>query len=196
VFLSAMASLLNISFFQKYYEATTSNDGDLTSSVIGVALLASVANTFFGEWAFLPEVILASVSPMEPSKNGVADNPQLNETLADNQIIIPTTATAATSTSGTNTPMNLGNGSSDTVEPTRIATHCEDTQQRIAVEYGSLISCIDFGDQLGSLAAGPLVAVLGISRENGFLHLDHLILICALSSVIVTFGMLPLLWNK
>ena len=71
-----------------------------------------------------------------------------------------------------------------------------DDNKTIAMEYGTLISCIDFGDQLGSLTVAPLVAFLNISRENGFLNLDHLILICALTNMVVSLGLLPLLVER
>jgi hypothetical protein len=64
--------------------------------------------------------------------------------------------------------------------------------KNIAVKYGTLISCIDFGDQLGSLVAGPLVALLGISRENNFERLDQLILLCFLFNIL-SLGLLVLL---
>ena len=74
----------------------------------------------------------------------------------------------------------------------------EDNSERtIAMEYGTLISCIDFGDQLGSLTVAPLIAILNISRENHFLNLDHLILICSLTKMVVSLGLLPLLlWGE
>lgn len=56
--------------------------------------------------------------------------------------------------------------------------------QDIGVKYGTLISCIDFGDQLGSLVTGPLVAFLGISRENNFERLDQLILLCFIFNIL------------
>ena len=72
----------------------------------------------------------------------------------------------------------------------------EDQRLRIAIEYGTLVSCIDFGDQLGSLLAAPLVAAWQISRENGFLHLDRLIVFCSGANLVITLGLLPLLWTS
>jgi len=60
------------------------------------------------------------------------------------------------------------------------------------VEYGTLISCIDFGDQVGALLLGPLVAVLGISRENDWDHLDTLLQLCALT-MLLSIGLIGIL---
>jgi hypothetical protein len=70
--------------------------------------------------------------------------------------------------------------------------HADDTQAAVAMEYGTLISCIDLGGQLGALLGGPLVAILGISRENNFAQLDRLILVCSILSFL-SLGFLGLL---
>lgn len=67
-----------------------------------------------------------------------------------------------------------------------------ENSQNVAVEYGTLISCIDFGDQLGALLTAPLVALLGISRENNFHHLDLFVLLCSFFSLL-TVGLLGLI---
>ena len=70
--------------------------------------------------------------------------------------------------------------------------HADDTQAAVAMEYGTLLSCIDFGDQLGALLGGPLVAILGISRENNFAQLDRLLLVCSVLGFL-SLGFLGLL---
>ena len=47
------------------------------------------------------------------------------------------------------------------------------------IMYGSFISCIDFGDQIGAILSTPLVTALGISRDNNWHNLDSLIFICS-----------------
>mmetsp|Transcript_17701 Transcript_17701/g.38464 ORF Transcript_17701/g.38464 Transcript_17701/m.38464 type:complete len:719 (+) Transcript_17701:150-2306(+) len=47
------------------------------------------------------------------------------------------------------------------------------------MQYASFISCIDFGEQIGSWITVPIVASLDITRDNEFANLDHLILLCA-----------------
>lgn len=54
------------------------------------------------------------------------------------------------------------------------------SQGDVAMEYGSLVSCINFGDQIGALLAGPLISVIGMKRENNWQHLDVLVELCAL----------------
>jgi hypothetical protein len=52
------------------------------------------------------------------------------------------------------------------------------------MQYGTLISCIDFGDQIGSWLTVPLVAALGISRENEWENLDLLVLVTSALSLL------------
>lgn len=130
--LAAIASLSNLSVFKH----------SSSEHIFWIAVLVKGVTTFSGEWAFLPDVVLATTSL------SVKDG------------------TAAMSSSTTGAQRN----------------DVESTKKR-DIEYGTLISCIDFGDQIGSLITGPIVAVLGISRENEWKNLDHLIVLCSLASI-------------
>lgn len=59
----------------------------------------------------------------------------------------------------------------------------QEDRQAINVQYGTLISCIDFGDQLGALVLGALVAALDVSRENNWKHLDDLTQLCCVIGI-------------
>eukprot|EP00980_Cylindrotheca_fusiformis_P018678 scaffold6219_cov146-Cylindrotheca_fusiformis.AAC.13 len=130
--LAAVASLGNIGLFK---HATS-------EYIFWFALLVKVVTTFFGEWAFLPDVVLATTS------------------LSVSQVL----ETAVTSSTATQSDESA-------------------SRKQVDVEYGTLVSCIDFGDQIGSLVAGPIVAMLGTSRENGWKNLDDLVWICSLASI-------------
>jgi hypothetical protein len=153
--LAALASLSNLAV------------ANHTSShfVFWIALAAKVVSTFFGEWAFLPDVVLATKSV---SLGGRREERRVVVEVLPSQEAASTTA-------------NEDNN--------------EETTKKIAIEYGTLISCLDFGDQLGAFLAGPIVALLGISRENDFLHLNRFILLSSLASVL-SLGLLPLLGKK
>lgn len=135
--------------------------------VLVVALVAKFFGNFFYEWGFLPQVILATKSL---SLSSPQTRPQETRALGVDQD---------------------GDNERRSIQRTDGAE-----EHTIAMEYGSFISCIDFGDQLGSMAAAPLVALLDITRENDFLHLDRLILICVLLKMIVSVGLLHLLPKK
>ena len=177
--LASLASLLHISVFRIYQEDGESDaDGDDTTlpsrKLLLMAVLSKFVTTFFDEWAFLPELVLATTSVKVP-----ATSEQVNASeagiMSENPIVSNTPSHHDSSQNASNVD--------------------ENDQQRIAMEYGTLVSCLDFGDQLGSLLAVPLVAAWQISRENGFLHLDRLIVFCSVANVAVTIGLLPLLWN-
>jgi len=48
------------------------------------------------------------------------------------------------------------------------------------MQYASFLSCIDFGAQIGDWITIPIVASLGITRENHWNQLDKLIILCSI----------------
>lgn len=157
--LAGLSSWLNIAVYWKYEAvvSTTTDNDHIVKVMFGITALATAATTFFSEWAFLPEVILASVTAGR-NENDTRIQAQEGETQ-----------------SGVTT---------ESRHPSSVTT---------AVEYGSLIACIEFGDQLGSLAAAPIVTALGISREHNFQKMDEFLLICSISTIIGTIAFLPLI---
>ena len=166
-------SLGNVLFVRHVQQEEASGNnyfGEDTSSVslvtVGIALVTTMVATFANEWEFLPDVIIAttSISLEEQHSNYTHGQParQQQVTTDDSDL--------------------LGSGA-------RQASLQEDLLPMaqlpgdVAIQYGSLVACIDFGDQLGSLLAGPVVAILGISRENDWSNLDFFILICAACKV-------------
>ena len=190
VALASLASLLHIVVFRIYQsdgEANNGNNSALPSrKLLLVAILSKLLTTFFGEWSFLPELVLATTSVKVP----VSANPSQSAEAVDGRDSIIPRESAIISNAAIHEQIGESSNNSNI-----ISNVDGDDQKRIAMEYGTLVSCIDFGDQLGSLLAAPLVAVWQISRDNGFLHLDRLILFCSVANVAVTIGLLPLLWN-
>jgi hypothetical protein len=142
---------------------------------LGLILIVKSLTTLADEWKFLPDVVLATLSAVEDGKEEeVAASPQMETREAD---------TASTCS----LPRRRGGESND--EARGSDSHSLERD----LKYGSLISCIDFGEQLGSLLMGPLVAVLGVTRDGAqgrWVHFDRLIIVGALLSVMS----LLLLW--
>mmetsp|Transcript_16793 Transcript_16793/g.25382 ORF Transcript_16793/g.25382 Transcript_16793/m.25382 type:complete len:578 (+) Transcript_16793:269-2002(+) len=129
-------------------------------------LLVSCFTSFINEWEFLPSVILATTSINAGKSPEVNDNRRrLDELSFDSDSSLNTfqlyQRNVMASTQG-----------------------CYCGTSGTAIEYGALVSCIDFGDQIASWLTVPLVASLGISRENDWAHMDTLIVITALLSLI------------
>lgn len=139
--LASIASLGNIAIFRH----------SQSENLIVILIIFKSIETFFGEWEFLPDVVLATTSLSHLNNEAQPEFPL----------------------SGGSSGRRLKNNNT-------------------GVEYGSLVACIDFGDQLGALAAGPLVTALGVSRENNFAHLDQLVLLC-FAFKILSLGLLFLL---
>lgn len=119
----------------------------------GVVILIQGVVNWTGTWNFLPDVILATTSVKHSDGRRSLSLPA-RETQSPEE------------------------GGEDRSDPD---SH-ESVQERHNrnMQYGTLISCIDFGDQLGALVLGAMVASLDVSRENNWDHLDDLIQYCAL----------------
>eukprot|EP00536_Pseudo-nitzschia_multiseries_P014519 jgi/Psemu1/320675/estExt_fgenesh1_pm.C_7190001 len=202
IVLASLASLVNIAVVRAYWhskedEEVEGGDGDagpMSTRLLLVVVVSKIVTTFFEEWAFLPELVLATTSvslPMTPAassgNNGggpTAERALLTRANSQELELGPMPAVSASPRETRDENLHRSND------------NYNHNDKRIAMEYGTLVACIDFGDQLGSLAAAPLVAILNISRDNDFLHLDRLILVCAVANMVVTIGLLPLLVER
>lgn len=116
-----------------------------------VTLLVQCLTTLTGEWMFLPDIILATVS-------AAAEHREVHVRDDDND----------------NNSIPVDRNGSEPSQP-RGGDHDEASSCRIGLQYGALISCINLGDQIGSLLTGPLVTLLHIRRGDHWENLDHLI---------------------
>jgi hypothetical protein len=116
-----------------------------------VVFCVSAVTTFAAEWQFLPNVVLATAAV----GNRSMQEEQIEEVNSDIQDV--TTAAA---------PLIRGN----------VAVR-ESTIDSTGILYGTLMSCIDFGDQIGAWVTVPLVTALGISRENDWAGLNEMIVL-------------------
>ena len=116
-----------------------------------LVMVIRAVSTFISEWNFLPSVVLATVSATKTSISNASADVDCGEPGQEDS-------------SDGDEQVNASE-----LEPA-LATN---------VMYGSFISCIDFGDQLGAIFSTPLVTALGISRENNWERLSTLIFICS-----------------
>jgi hypothetical protein len=155
-----------------------------------IAVGVKTVTTWTGEWNFLPDVILATVSAVPENNN--------QERSAAVSLSTPTSTTPSatiqfpssvmqqipSSEAAALTCTDSSTTATTTATPTDQQLARGDDSQKVDIQYGTLISCIDFGDQLGALLAGPLVAILGISRENDWAGMDTLIQLSALAALL------------
>jgi hypothetical protein len=160
-----------------------------------MALLIRMATTFAEEWSFLPDVVLATTSlsvekqSLRQQQPSDSDSSRLDQ---DNDRVVVVGHAMSSSES---IQHNAADTNPHTGTQHAPSSHDATTAKKVAMEYGTLISCLDFGDQLGALLAGPLVALLGISRENNWEHLNAMILICSLCGM-ASLSFLGLIQSK
>jgi hypothetical protein len=141
-----------------------------------VVVLVGAVTTFAGEWQFLPDVVLATAT--------VGAQQEQTETIhwdvegdmdvrdEDESAVAPLIRDA----------WRQQNDQATTVtrEDCRGAANGDST----GIKYGTLISCIDFGDQIGAWVTVPLVTALGISRENDWANLNVFVVVTAVLGVV------------
>jgi hypothetical protein len=126
----------------------------------------SAFTTFVDEWSFLPSIVLATTAV----------------SVEEDQ------SKAATTENDSGNPEELVSYQHMRVSP----CDCKAPTASIGMQYGALVSCLNFGDQIGSWLTMPLVAALGISRENDWEHMDTFIWTTALLSLI-PLALLPII---
>lgn len=135
-----------------YYE------GESTLSMFWIVLTIQIISGFVEELSFLPSVVLGTNSVQSAVVVATEENPAfLVRDLSENNLNIP-------------------DGEEDNV--TRMSNFSNRTSA-VAIEYGTYLACIDFGDQLGSWITVPLASFLGVKSRSDWSHLGHLIAICA-----------------
>ena len=138
---------------------TNLDKNDNQWKMIVTVMAISVFTTFVDEWSFLPSIVLATTAI------SVQDDHESIATSSDKDSENPETVA-----SYQNMRVSL--------------CECKAPTASIGMQYGTLVSCLDFGDQIGSWLTMPLVAALGISRENDWEHMDTFIWTTAVLSLI------------
>ncbi|GKY91739.1 hypothetical protein MPSEU_000145700 [Mayamaea pseudoterrestris] len=136
--------------------STVPTMSSIVKRAVTVLVVRSLGN-IVGEWKFLPDVVLATVASSTP----MAAKKRVTKSINREEHNVETVKSSSTVCS---------NGPK------------KDTLVASGIQYGSLISCIDFGGQLNGLIVGILVNALGISRENGWKNLDRLVEVASLST--------------
>lgn len=155
------------------HDGSESTEDEQVVSLYLFCLVSAVGivTSFFGEWKFLPSVVLATTNVGSAPGTATRDVPtdfremELNIEPPLEQSEEKGDEKNVQSKMAASTPER--NGPYDTDE----------------MEYGMLVSCIDFGDYIGSWITVPIVSALGISREGGAHNIDTLIVICAVCGV-------------
>jgi hypothetical protein len=148
--LAAAASLANLALIRVLNSHVT------LAEKMAWAVAMKAALGFTSEWKFLPDIVLATVSVDAIASRTSPDEHESSEPCIDN---------------GTTRTPRIGGG------PNFAHNLQQSSAASVGLQYGTLVSCIDFGGQLGALLAGPLVAFVGTSRENGWAQLDTLQLV-------------------
>ena len=147
--------------------------------------LLILVSSFLGELWFMPSVILASLSVNGFEKGNThkvytaPPHHEVEECEVENS-----NGVTLDNTVGGNTERSFGD--------TNQSSQATFGSLNEGIQYGILISCIDFGDQMSDWIVVPIISQLGISQENGWKNLNWLICLCSLMSIFSLLS-LPLL---
>jgi len=122
-----------------------------------IVLLIGVISGFFGEITFLPSVVLATNSVQVLDSNDLEEvEVERNENNVESHID--------------------GHGQNEQYRK-------EKHNDSLAMEYGTYLACIDFGDQLGQWLTVPIVSFLSINRSD-WSRMGELICLCAVLNIV------------
>lgn len=144
--------------------------------VFGIVVVVSCFTGFINEWKFLPSVILATTAINVEKYPGFNDDDRRSDELpADIE-----------------SPEMPFQHQQSKISMSQCCNCSTKQHNSTSLEYGVLVTCIDFGDQISSWLTVPLVALLGIDRDNDWDHMDTFIYVTALLSII-PLALLPII---
>ncbi len=169
---SSLWSILSILFIRAFRE----ENGSIPEGIIFVALYSAyqLSEGFLGELSFLPSVVLATTSTVyEPDHSFSTDHNQNDDLIGQQEVI---------------------QGDLEREILRDQMEHGQGLRLDDGLQYGLLISCIDFGDQLSGFVSMPIVQKLGMERSNEWKNLEWFVVICCLLNI-VSLQFLKLLRN-
>ena len=178
---SSMFSLSKIpliNLIQKRADDTVDDASFLPTSYYVYHGLLSLVSSFMGELWFMPSVILASSSVNRCEKRDtnifytVPPHNESEEYQVENSNVVVSLDNNTIEDNTERSFSNIDHSSQGTFE-----------SLNEGIQYGILISCIDFGDQISDWIIVPIISQLGISHENGWKNLNWLICLCSLVSI-------------
>lgn len=168
----------------------------MTTKIISTIVINAMIG-FFNEWKFFPDVVLATA--VSTGNHSVFDM-SLSTSLSQHDVSLPDQSIPGPTDddplrplesnptihlshdddkSNDNATHNNSNNST-----TQVSTASSSLAVR-SVQYGTLLSCIDFGDQIGVLLAGPLIAICHTTRSNSDDHWQHLEVLQIINSIMI-----------
>ena len=139
--------------------------------------------TWTAEWQLLPDVVLATATTVQEHHQQQQQQQQQQEYhppfhFHDND-------------SNDNNAVSMQQQAEDdetsSNDSERSSQNTNHTLDSMGMLYGTLISCIDFGDQIGAWVTVPLVTMLGIRRDNDWANLDSMIILTFIFNLMSMF---------
>ena len=183
-----------------------SDDSDSMTTKIICTIVINAIIGFFNEWKFFPDVVLATAT--SASNNSIFDiaSSSLSNTTTSATSTPPRNVSLAERTIGFEIAINDSLLPIESNPTIRLSRHDDERNDHTAstsinsinntaqlstspsmrsVQYGTLLSCIDFGDQIGVLLAGPLIAIFHTTRSNGNDQWQHLEVLQIINSIMI-----------
>ena len=156
-------------------------DNPLRFLVIAVGL----AKYFFAELDYMPALVLSTTNVYSDDDDALTPAPKADNVIGEQQLAERTSLSDEFIRSDISSfSIDLNNNEDgedfDTPRPSRERSAPKLPVISAGLQYASFLSCIDFGAQIGDWITIPIIASLGITRENHWDHLEKLIMICSI----------------
>jgi hypothetical protein len=162
-------------------------DNPLRCLVIAVGL----AKYFFAELDYMPALVLSTTNVysddevrFEFGDDGETPAPKADNGIGEQQLAERTSLSDEFARSNISSlSIDLNNNEEedyDIARPPRERSSPKLPVISAGLQYASFLSCIDFGAQIGDWITIPIIASLGITRENHWDHFEKLVMICSI----------------
>jgi hypothetical protein len=163
---AAIASLGNLVLFRMLQQRPNSgNESGRWIVKVTVVIAVRCVMGLADQWNFLPDLVLATTS-INPSTQ--SEQSESSTLTSENDANKEENGCGVLPDESFPIKITQAEQSEFASSRTRVTT-------RVGLEYGAFISCIDLGGQLGALMVGPILNLIGTSRENHWSHLDWLL---------------------
>ena len=166
---TSLWSLLDIPFVHVFRNEEKEHRMTWLWALLG---LIQIVASFLDTLSFLPSVVLATNSAKTPL--GSTDNHNETQSVSIN---------INNTKDETNGHANVFEEKGSSIQQINLCHTSTQNNMNEGIQYGMLISCIDFGDQIGDWVTVPIVSALNIQRDNDYMNLEWMIVIAAVSAI-------------
>ncbi|KAL7534869.1 hypothetical protein ACHAWF_004976 [Thalassiosira exigua] len=190
-----LVALLDVWVVRAVDDRVTDGKYVVDASLKWIVAACALTKYFFAELDYMPAQVLSTTNVRDdggdvPSMHRGAESPESHNDDGDDEVELAEGASSRLNGGKNRSFLSLNDfndegssGSSEASAQEGGAAHVGAPVLSAGIQYASFLSCIDFGAQIGDWISVPIVASLGISREDHWEGLGKFIVVCSLCRI-------------